>query len=332
MRTYKTRQFLWLLPFLFLSSAALAISPDAYEDDNSSSQAKLILPNDSAGDQLHNFHSADDADWVKFYGIAEKFYRVRASNPGADCDVAVELYDSSGNRLLGPIDDVDKGGEEYFEWRCPADGFYFIKAYFAAAIFLGDKTNYALSVEDMSAPMGGKIDGLVQKTDFTTAIVGAKITASATNGSKTVYSNGIGYYSIPSLEAGVYNLTVTASGYKSVSISVTVSDGLTSNGCVIMYPEDTPKTYYKDADRDGYGDPNNSIQSSNSTPPAGYVNSAGDCNDNDPSVHPTLSLSDVIAILKILSGMNTAPPICLKDYRLGMSDAIHILQIVAGLR
>ena len=39
-------------------------------------------------------------------------------------------------------------------------------------------------------------------------------------------------------------------------------------------------TYYADVDQDGFGDPNNSMQSCGSTAPAGYVTNDLDCDDN----------------------------------------------------
>lgn len=43
-------------------------------------------------------------------------------------------------------------------------------------------------------------------------------------------------------------------------------------------------TYYADADSDGYGDANNSIE--NCSQPAGYILDNSDCNDNDATVNP----------------------------------------------
>jgi hypothetical protein len=54
-------------------------------------------------------------------------------------------------------------------------------------------------------------------------------------------------------------------------------DGQVDEGC-------STKTWYSDADSDGYGDPNNSITAE--TQPEGYVANAGDCNDIDANINP----------------------------------------------
>ncbi len=44
--------------------------------------------------------------------------------------------------------------------------------------------------------------------------------------------------------------------------------------------------YYADADGDGYGRDNSAIQSCSPAAPPGFVNVGGDCNDNNPLIHP----------------------------------------------
>jgi len=46
----------------------------------------------------------------------------------------------------------------------------------------------------------------------------------------------------------------------------------------------SPNTYYIDNDGDGFGDPNTTTESCESTPPAGYASNDADCDDNDDSV------------------------------------------------
>ncbi|MEP7107408.1 MAG: T9SS type A sorting domain-containing protein, partial [Ferruginibacter sp.] len=47
------------------------------------------------------------------------------------------------------------------------------------------------------------------------------------------------------------------------------------------------KTYYRDADRDGYGNPNGQVKAC--TQPAGYVTNNSDCDDNNKAVHDALT-------------------------------------------
>jgi hypothetical protein len=71
-----------------------------------------------------------------------------------------------------------------------------------------------------------------------------------------------------------------------------VCDGV-DNNCDGQVDEDITKTFYKDKDGDGYGDPNTSVNVCGK--PSGYIEQGGDCNDNDPSVHPgALNLCGVL--------------------------------------
>jgi hypothetical protein len=57
------------------------------------------------------------------------------------------------------------------------------------------------------------------------------------------------------------------------------------NDCNGLTDEGLKHTYYLDSDGDGYGNPAVKIQVCPPSPP-GYVDISGDCNDDDPAVHP----------------------------------------------
>jgi hypothetical protein len=58
------------------------------------------------------------------------------------------------------------------------------------------------------------------------------------------------------------------------------------NDCNGEIDEGVKTTYFRDADGDGYGDPNNSVFTCQ-TPSVGFVVLAGDCDDGRPDAHPT---------------------------------------------
>lgn len=316
-------------------SFALAIQPDAYEEDNIFSYAAYI-PNGQP--QQHNFHAAGDQDWVKFYAFSGETYAITANNIGSNCDLVLEAYDTDGITLLQHTDDngTGIGKEEYLQFNCSVTGVYYVKVSNADASVFGDGTEYDLKV-GRQAGNNGNIKGVIYNNCSNQTpkekISGVKITIFGNGIADSFINPFVGDYLISLIPNASYTIKFEAAGYQILqaqNVSVKPNEEITRIDIglepLVRY------TYYRDADGDCFGDPDVTIQSCSSAPPQGYSDRAGDCNDADPAVHPSLSLPDVIAILKILSGMNTAPPICLKTYTLGMSDAIYILQIVAGLR
>ena len=65
-----------------------------------------------------------------------------------------------------------------------------------------------------------------------------------------------------------------------------VCDGV-DNNCVGGIDETGNNTYYRDADGDGFGDPNNTTVACSQ--PTGYVTNNNDCNDNNANVNPNAS-------------------------------------------
>ena len=76
-------------------------------------------------------------------------------------------------------------------------------------------------------------------------------------------------------EPGIYNVLLTVTSVEGSHRTKSKSDSITV--CV-------PNPYYKDADEDGHGDPNDSIQPC--IKPSGYVTDNTDCDDSNPSIHP----------------------------------------------
>ena len=70
-------------------------------------------------------------------------------------------------------------------------------------------------------------------------------------------------------------------------VTATVQDGAgntATDSFVITVTEVPRKIYYHDGDKDGYGNPNMSIEATSQ--PSGYVLDNTDCDDTDANIHP----------------------------------------------
>src|SRR5205814_8927081 len=102
--------------------------------------------------------------------------------------------------------------------------------------------------------------------DFTATTVASDTCSSVTNTQSPVAGTLVG--------VGPHPITITATDAS--SNSSTCNATFTVN--------DTTATWYRDADADGLGDPNNTLQSCPT--PARHVLDSTDCDDTRASVHP----------------------------------------------
>ncbi len=139
-------------------------------------------------------------------------------------------------------------------------------------------------------------------TIFTTHQINARCTltpstVSFANGGGTVYldinNDCIGqifFSNVPSWltirQVTIDRIQVTCqpySGSNRRSVLIDYSNNGSTSGLAVSQTG-TPKTWYRDKDRDGYGDVN--VTKISSTQPSGYILDKRDCNDENPNVHP----------------------------------------------
>jgi LVIVD repeat-containing protein len=183
------------------------IGPDTYEEDDTYSQANVIVLNDG-NPQSHSFHDVGDVAWIKFYGIFDQTYKIKAGNLSVICDAVIEVFDTDGTTsLAGPIDEAGEGEDESVDWQCPQDGIYYVKITSGNANF-GENTRYDIRV---FRPIGifSVLGGYVSDADSGDPIKDAKIRSSGN--SSAITATGGAY--LMSVLGGLVDIIIEADGY-----------------------------------------------------------------------------------------------------------------------
>lgn len=216
------------------------VGGDAYEDDDTLSQAKVIVVNGSA--QHHTFHDAGDQDWVKFYGLSDTIYQVDVKNPEQRCDAVLDLFNAQGQSVLSePVDFYRYGEAETLSWSCEVDGVYYLMVKNYDATVYGTLTGYDLAV---SYPVGagtGTIVGIVKDASTGQGVSSAVILSDL--GGAALSVPGGAYVMV--VAEGLQSLTASAEGYvPKTSSEVEVRAGETKNVDLPLTPIPRPLNVY----------------------------------------------------------------------------------------
>lgn len=194
---------------------------DIFEDDDTYDTANAIFLND-ANPQQHNFSDQGDQDWVKFYGIAGESYTIETFNLGENCNIVIELYDSSGGSLLTTKNTGGSSEGESLEWTCTSEGVYYVKTRHNDPGIYGRDTEYALNIYHPIDGDTGWVTGRVVNF-IGQGVRDGVIKSGIGNGTAMTDDNGNYLMVLPS---GTYTITVDALGYQTQGqVNVEVLDG-----------------------------------------------------------------------------------------------------------
>jgi hypothetical protein len=286
-----------------LPSAVSAIDADDYEDDNSFYQAKLIFVD--GDEEKHTLHDANDEDWMFFEGTPGKDYDISLTNLGDTCIPTIEVYVT--NQINLPVMPMTSGNISTYSPTYPADGYCYVKVKAIGGSCNGNE--YKLKVKSATGPdPDARIAGLVYLKESSPRIPISSnvcIQIKDSNGEPMGGDDNGCYYTLDRFgffgfyisdrmfeTDKTYTVTAQANGYKSYPPSpVTIE----KSGQTLVYPialelnssRNPKKSFYRDDDGDGFGT-NSPIPTEiiciDCTMPAGYVENAEDCDDNNREV------------------------------------------------
>jgi len=136
--------------------------PDGFEDDDSFENASFISLIDGEF-QEHNFHDADDEDWIVFYAFDTNTYEIKVFEEGINVDAKLELFSSDGSTWLMERDGLDVDSETLF---LPNDiisidesSLFFVKITNVNSIS-GSGTEYKVKITDTTGGIAAFLNGL----------------------------------------------------------------------------------------------------------------------------------------------------------------------------
>jgi hypothetical protein len=227
-----------------------------------------------------NLSAVDEMDVYTFTASANDRVRVRMGFTTDGPDPEIRLYGPDGNVLTGCEDysingGITHGSAEISSCTLPSNGVYtIIVSEYGGDEIGGDYTLYLECLE-------GSCDiTQYQLTTSTDPSEGGTITPDCSSG--CWYDKGT-IVTINATANSGYKFSGWSGACSSTGVCQITMDSdknVTANFCGL-------NTYYKDADGDGYGEPNTTIQ--DCTPPPGYVAYDNDCNDNNASINPGIS-------------------------------------------
>jgi hypothetical protein len=211
------------------ASVIQTTGPDVFEPDDSMTQAKAVVINAREA-RRHTFFDPGDEDWIKFYGIVGKVYRIEISHLERKSLPEIDFY-GPGNTFLftEPLYDFVIDGESYMEWIVDAEGIYYVCVKNKDPELFGANTGYDLRVGYPEGPIQGTI--LVKITDINSNPLN-DIIIKTSNG-MTGFSNSFGLFDFDH-EIGTYDIKFDSFFYENATCSIKILELKTTHCDVQM--------------------------------------------------------------------------------------------------
>ncbi|MBI4560037.1 MAG: VCBS repeat-containing protein [Candidatus Hydrogenedentes bacterium] len=193
---------------------------DNYEPDNTLAEAKWIGVDGAR--QTHNFHAADDEDWVYFYAATGQEISIRTFNLGIDCDTIIGMYRADGSLIYeddnsGDVEDDEADDRtSYYILDVGETGLYYVRARNLLVPTTFADTAYELQVyREVGPGIPATVQGQVVRTHTGAAIAGAEVhltglTAEYYYLDIPVWTDLAGIFLFTSLDPGNYSVQASA--------------------------------------------------------------------------------------------------------------------------